>query len=51
VPGPGPVWGLSGARAPGIGLFIAKQTVELHGGAIWLESREKEGTTFFIELA
>ncbi|WP_426059888.1 PAS domain-containing sensor histidine kinase [Hymenobacter sp. B1770] len=43
--------GLQGEITTGLGLFIAKQIVELHGGAIWLESREKEGTTFFIELA
>jgi two-component system sensor histidine kinase VicK len=43
--------GLHGEVTTGLGLFIAKQIVELHGGDIWLESREKEGTTFFIELA
>lgn len=42
--------GLNGETTTGLGLFIAKQIVELHGGHIWLESREKEGTTFFIEL-
>ena len=42
--------GLQGETTTGLGLFIAKQIVELHGGAIWLESREREGTTFFIEL-
>jgi two-component system sensor histidine kinase VicK len=43
--------GLQGEATTGLGLFIAKQIVELHGGQIWLESREQEGTTFFIELA
>ncbi|KAA9327715.1 PAS domain S-box protein [Hymenobacter busanensis] len=42
--------GLQGEITTGLGLFIARQIVELHGGAIWLESREQEGTTFFIEL-
>jgi len=42
--------GLSGETTTGLGLFIARQIVQLHGGDIWLESREQEGTTFFIEL-
>ncbi|MGI4741191.1 MAG: PAS domain-containing sensor histidine kinase [Janthinobacterium lividum] len=42
--------GLQGETTTGLGLFIARQIVELHGGAIWLESQEREGTTFFIEL-
>ena len=43
--------GLHGETTTGLGLFIARQIVELHGGAIWLESRERQGTIFFIELA
>ncbi|WP_188548801.1 PAS domain-containing sensor histidine kinase [Hymenobacter qilianensis] len=42
--------GLHGEPTTGLGLFIAKQIVQLHGGDIWLESREQQGTTFFIEL-
>ena len=42
--------GLNGETTTGLGLFIAKQIVQLHGGDIWLESCEQEGTTFFIEL-
>lgn len=42
--------GLAGETTTGLGLFIARQIVQLHGGHIWLESREQEGTTFFIEL-
>ncbi|GAB3824102.1 PAS domain-containing sensor histidine kinase [Hymenobacter jeollabukensis] len=43
--------GLHGETTTGLGLFIARQIVELHGGAIWLESQEQKGSTFFIELA
>ncbi len=34
----------------GLGLSISKQFIELHGGRIWVESREGIGTTFAFEL-
>lgn len=34
----------------GIGLALAKRGVEHAGGSIWFESKEGEGTTFFIIL-
>ncbi|MFZ3068892.1 MAG: PAS domain S-box protein [Microgenomates group bacterium] len=34
----------------GLGLYLAKSMVESHGGKIWFESKEKLGTTFFVEL-
>ena len=42
--------GLYGEESTGLGLFITQQIVRLHGGTIRLESRENEGTTFFIDL-
>ncbi|GAB3637791.1 hypothetical protein GCM10027422_33810 [Hymenobacter arcticus] len=42
--------GLYGESTTGLGLFITQQIVRLHGGKIWLESHENEGTTFFIDL-
>lgn len=34
----------------GLGLYITKQIIERHGGSIWVESREAQGTTFFFSL-
>lgn len=34
----------------GLGLYIARQIIEAHGGRIWFRSKEGGGTTFFIEL-
>lgn len=39
------------AEGSGLGLYIAREFITLHGGAIWAESRGKGlGSTFFIRI-
>lgn len=37
-------------RGSGLGLVIALQVVQVHGGRIWVESAEGAGTTFYFTL-
>ena len=34
----------------GIGLALCKKVINSHGGDIWLESKENEGTTFYVSI-
>jgi signal transduction histidine kinase len=34
----------------GLGLFLSREIVERHGGRLWFESTEREGSTFFMAL-
>lgn len=42
--------GTSGEKSYGLGLNIVKKITNQHGGEIWVESHENEGSTFYIEL-
>lgn len=34
----------------GLGLYIVKEIIERHGGSVWFDSSEGQGTTFFVKL-
>jgi signal transduction histidine kinase len=40
-----------GVEGAGLGLTIVKEIAEQHGGKVWVESRSKKGTTFYISIS
>lgn len=39
-----------GIGGTGLGLYLSRELIEQHGGAIWFESEENKGSTFYITL-
>jgi signal transduction histidine kinase len=39
---------LTAANGAGLGLYITRSLVELHGGCIWFESEPGQGSTFYV---
>jgi PAS domain S-box-containing protein len=40
----------AGISGTGLGLYLCRALVEQHGGRLWFESGEGEGTTFFVSI-
>jgi len=38
------------AEGLGLGLYLSREIVQMHGGQIWIESREGQGSTFMVLL-
>ena len=42
--------GTEGEPTTGLGLIICKEFIEKHGGQLWVESEECQGSTFYFSL-
>jgi two-component system, OmpR family, sensor histidine kinase VicK len=42
--------GLDGQESVGLGMWIVKALTDAHGGRVWVESEENEGTTVYVEI-
>lgn len=43
-------FGTGGEKGSGLGLLLIKEFVQANKGRVWLESKENEGTTFYVAL-
>lgn len=41
---------VQGVKSSGIGLTFVKFAVDAHGGSVWVDSKEGEGSTFFFKI-
>lgn len=42
--------GIDGEESVGLGMWIVKSLTEAHGGRVWFESEENQGSKFYVEI-